>query len=673
MTATATPENASDSPEPARNRAPLREATVRVIPRAVPAPAGEGAEARADEPTEEQIEIAISSEAPVERGEWTGWDRWEPYTEILGHAPEEIDLSYARDGLPLLIGHDDREWTHDQIGIVENITIGADRVLRGRARFSKAPRAQEVKQDMLDGIRKKISVGYDPGEQFTPSEENGKKVRRYTRWRPLEVSSVPIPADYDVGVGRSGAPRAVRQPEIRVGAQRGKDNMATETKDTAPATAPSFDAERKKEAERVKEISALAVLHGKSEKLSDWIGGGASVEQVQRFILEDVKKKQDELLTKAGGDSVLKLTKKEEEQYSIVRAIMGAAEGKLDGFEREVSDELSKRLKRSPSTKESFFAPTNIDRPIRGLSRRPNVPGQRVSPLAAGTSASGQQLVFTEYAGFIPLLRNRMLATQLGARLLSGLQGNPGFVTQPSGATFQWIGETTSPSATSFGTGLRTMTPHNGAALTAFSRQLLAQSSEDVESLVWDDLGLSVALGIDLAVFQGSGSANQPTGILNTTGIGSVTLGTAGGAIVYGTCVGLETEITVDNADLATMAYVTTPRVAGVLKTTQQFSGTNGVPIWTGTVHDGLVNGYKAAITNQVPSNGTKGSVTGSLHSIVFGVFSEVLIGEWGAMEMIVDPYKSKPTLIEVATHVMVDVFLRHIESFAATTDIVVP
>ena len=258
----------------------------------------------------------------------------------------------------------------------------------------------------------------------------------------------------------------------------------------------------------------------------------------------------------------------------------------------------------------------------------------------------------------------------LGAKMLTGLQGDVGFVGQTSAGTFAWGAETGTTSASNFGTTLRTMAPKNGSALTKYTRQMLAQSVESIEQLVRDDLAAIVALGIDAGAISGSGATNNPRGILNTTGIGAVTMGTNGGVITFGKLVDLETEITTDNADVSAMAYLTTPGVAGVAKQTQQFSGTNGVPIWTGTVHEGLLNGYGASVTKQVPSTLTKGTSSGVCHAVVFGAWDQLLIGEWGASEIIVDPYSNAPQIVSISTLVLIDVFLRYIESFAAIQDV---
>lgn len=142
------------------------------------------------------IRLAISSEAPAES----------PFgTEILAHTPDAIKLTRARDtGLALLMEHDRRE----QIGVVRNVRLDPDRVLRGDAYFSRSARAQEIRQDVLDGIRAGVSVGFNI-LQAEPLRDASGKITGYkaTSWEPLEVTFAAVPADATVGVGRSLQPQ----------------------------------------------------------------------------------------------------------------------------------------------------------------------------------------------------------------------------------------------------------------------------------------------------------------------------------------------------------------------------------------------------------------------------------------------------------------------------------
>ena len=130
--------------------------------------------------------IPVSSEASVER--WWG-------TEILDHSPDAIDMTRLQDGAPLLLDHDPTR----QIGVIEGATVGQDKRLNATVRFSRSALGEEVFQDVVDGIRRNVSIGY----RIDALEEVSKNTYSATRWMPMEISVVSVPADAGVGFGRS--------------------------------------------------------------------------------------------------------------------------------------------------------------------------------------------------------------------------------------------------------------------------------------------------------------------------------------------------------------------------------------------------------------------------------------------------------------------------------------
>lgn len=136
------------------------------------------------------VRLSFSSEEPYQR--YFGY-------EILGHEKGEVDLVRLNNGAPLLLGHD----TTKQIGVVEIAKVSEG---RGEAlvRFSKSQLAEEIYQDVKDGIRRNVSVGYEVNKMVLveASQKDDIETYRVTRWTPLEVSIVPVPADNSVGVGR---------------------------------------------------------------------------------------------------------------------------------------------------------------------------------------------------------------------------------------------------------------------------------------------------------------------------------------------------------------------------------------------------------------------------------------------------------------------------------------
>lgn len=617
---------------------------------------GAGEESRAFG-AEDLIPIALSSEQPVERYDW--WDG-ERYLEVLDHSPAAVDLAYAKDGLPFLLNHDTRE----QIGLMENVRVDSDRILRGEVRFSKSQRAQEVRQDIIDGIRKKVSVGYRlDHNNVQKSQAEGDKLPtwRYLRWMPMEGSSVPIPADYTVGVGRAaGGAAPTGQNPPAPAARAAEETTVEKTETTAPAGADTrgvaVGADRA-EQERTRGLAALAKAHGRSADLGDWITTGKTVDQAKDELLAAARSSTTPIDGTGAAD--VRLTEREEREYSVVRGIQGLLRGQRSGFEFEVHSEVARQLGRDT---QGFFVPTSIR--AQNPAMAPDARLQERTQLSVGGAGKGAEAKFTEYGGFIDLLRNRSALLQLGAQMLPGLQGDVAFVGQSGAGVVGWNAEAVNQALSSLTLALRSMAPKGLQSATTYTRQLLLQSVFSVENLVRNDIGKLHALAIDAAGISGTGTGNQPRGILNTSGIGAVVGGTNGAQPTYDHIVDLESEVAVDNADVSTCGYLAHTRMRGRLKKTPELGNTAALPVW----RDGEMNGYGAFASNQVPSNQTKGTST-DCSPIIFGAFGEMLIGEWGAMEILVDPLTLGPSVIKVMSIQFVDIFLRYVEAFAAMAD----
>jgi len=359
------------------------------------------------------------------------------------------------------------------------------------------------------------------------------------------------------------------------------------------------------------------------------------------------------------------LSYKERSDYSIAAAIVGLCDGDRSGPEFEISESIASCVGRQPQHN-GLFIPTMGVAPTYG---RPQASG-----LDTKTNAAGKYLVPTEVRDLIELLRNRMRVFELGATVLSGLQGNIQFPKQLTPMIGYWVPENPGVDVTQSDVtfGALTLSPKTLQATTAYSRQLLAQSTIDIENMVRNELATIHALAIDLAAINGLGTGNQPTGILKTSGIGDVAMGASGGPPTYDAIVDLESKIAGANADVGAMRYLTTPGIRGKLRKTQQFGGTNGAAVWEsvpGRPGVGILAGYEAFVSNQVPSNLVKGG-NSDCHAIIFGYWPTIMVGEWGVLEIVVDPFQLKRQgMIEVTSFQMVDVGVRQPAMMAAIED----
>jgi HK97 family phage major capsid protein len=292
-----------------------------------------------------------------------------------------------------------------------------------------------------------------------------------------------------------------------------------------------------------------------------------------------------------------------------------------------------------------------------------------VPPQQVKVPALGGNLVMPEYMGFLEMLKNAAVVLNLGASLVTGLQGNPTWVRQDSTSKFFWLDEAPSEDveASSLTFSIVNATPKTAKAILSYTRQQVLQSIETFEPILTKDLLENDALVIDTAALVGAGTAYQPLGLLNTPGIHAHALGANGGRPGYADLTRLKTLVAKANAlSLGEGGYLTTPEIQDLLENTPRLGNTMALPIWEGD----RAAGYRAASSNQVPSDLTKGVSAGNCHALIFGIWSELFVLEWGALEMLVDPYtQSDKDVVRVTTSHLVDVFVRRPQAFAAVKD----
>lgn len=607
------------------------------------------------------VDLAFSSEAPYER--WFG-------IEILDHAKGSVDLSRLADGChPLLLDHNPTK----QIGVIETVSVSNDRVGRAVARFGRSALAEEVFRDVQDGIRSLVSVGYQINElKMVEEKKDGPSIYRATSWTPYEVSIVSIPADTTVGVGRSEEQRDVT---TIINLESRENEPAEAAADTEPAKTESTQTAQEKtmtqaaatpdiqiindaradaektERSRVADILVLGNMYTKqgADKIAhEFISNGKSVDAFRAAVLEHLSKTNQETTT-------VTLTEKEVKQYSYAKAIASAldmVEGRTaSGFEAEVSQEMEKHLPASYKRNGGIFVPLQ-------LQRAP------VANTLYNTATVGAEGVFTQQGEFISLLRNASVLVGRGARILSGLTGPVSLPKQSGAATMYWMPENdgTNVTASNLTLGSVSLSPKTLQGTTGFSRQLLAQSSLDVEMLVREDLAAGHALAWDLAGIHGTGANNQPTGIYAAANVNAKAMG---GVPTFGKLIDMISAVLADNALAGSLSFITTAGMAGKLAQTVKAAGTDSSMIWTGKLDSGELCGYGAVASNQVSST----LAGGAEHGIVFGNFNDLMIGMWGGLELVVDPYSlKKQGLIEVTSFQLVDIALRHPESFCKAT-----
>jgi len=578
------------------------------------------------------VGLSFSSDVPVER--WFGM-------EVLDHSPKSVDLERLNDGAPLLMDHN----INDQIGRVESAMVDGKRGV-ATVRFSKSTRGSEIFNDVIDGIRQNISVGYRINEMQLDESRSEGEVETYvaTSWQPYEVSVVSVPADNSIGISRAAdgdnVTTIINQDE--------EIKMTEEVKPSVDAKQVAQDAVAK-DRQRSAEIDAIVAKHPELKEVGkQFKGNDRPLDEFRQVALESIQKLQP--AKAAIEDSSIGMNDKEVQNFSVVRAINALVTGNWNdaGFEREMSDEMGKKINKRA---QGFYIPTDV------LTRDLNVT----------TTTAGGHTVSTDLlsGSFIDMLRNKMEVVGLGANMMNNLVGNIAIPRQTGGATAYWVAESGAVTESQAAFDQVTLSPETVGAFSDISRRLLLQSSMDVEAFVRNDLATTLALEIDRAAINGSGSSNQPTGILNVSGIGSVVGGTNGAAPDWADIVDLESAVAIDNADVGTLGYLTNSAVRGKLLQTEKASST-GQFIWT---DNNTLRGYKAAVSNQVPSTLTKGS-SSVCSAIIFGNWNDLLIGTWGGIDINIDTSTGSASgTVRVVALQDVDVAVRHAESFAAMQD----
>jgi HK97 family phage major capsid protein/HK97 family phage prohead protease len=602
---------------------------------------------------ERTIEFPFSSEFPVAR--YFG-------NEVLSHDREAADLARLNDSAPLLFNHDPNK----VVGVVERAWIDGKKK-RGyvSVRFSRNSFAQEVLADVKDGVLRNVSFGY----QIEDMEQRGTGDFVATRWSPYEVSVVSIPADPTVGVGRAldaqpAAPAAspTPQPEPEVPMDNTPDISAVR----AEAAAEAAKAERA----RIAGISALTEKHNMADLGRQLIEGGRSLDEARAAVLDKLGIKPVETV------APVEMASQERASYSITAGIRAMLTGDWSSREAGLVRDLSREVEKSgvaKTTERSFFVP------FSALS-------QRATYVTSGATTGGN-LVATDLLAddFIEFLRNTGVMLQLGVRTMPGLVGNVAIPRRSGVASTYYLSTQTTAITQSESTFDQvTMAPKNLAALSKYSRQTLLQGTPGIEELVRRDLTDGINLAIDLGILNGSGSSGQPTGIMQTSGIGSVAMGTNGGAITMEKVVDLETAVMTVNGAVnpGSVAYLTNYKVMAALKKLRAGGSTTGdgpflfnadaARIGRGPT-PGTMNGYPLAASNQVPSTLTKGSSSGVCSALLMGDFSQAMVGFWGnGLEITVgeDSDDFSKALTSVRGIVTYDVAVRDPKSFAAILDI---
>lgn len=549
--------------------------------------------------------FSFSSEFEVDR--WWG-------TEILDHKPESVRLERINNGGAFLMDHD--RW--DQRGVVLDASI-VDSRGQCTVKLSQSARGEELWLDIKDRIRTQVSVGYRIHEAVLERKEGDKEFYRVTDWEPTEISSVSIAADPTVGLGRSaekqtyspvnirlnpkGAPAMdPKELEAELNQSQRSETPATPAQTPAPVAARAAQPFEQPAAsvDVSREIAQIGTEYGATDLAMRSIAEGHTVDQFKTALLNQHKERA------ASPDAQttmidIGLTDKQRSEYSLLNVVRALETG---DFEKYAPFESS--VSRAIADKKGTEA--------RGILVPYDVLGAGLRQQSAGVAGKGGNLVSTELHSehFIEALRQNSMMGQLGVRTLTGLVGNMDIPKQTGMATFYWLGEDGDATDSDVDFGLVSMTPRTVAGAVPITRRLMLQTSGEVEWMIRNELLLGLAEALDNDVLST---------ILGTAGIGAQVIADAGKVPTWAEIVGLETDVDEANALRGNPAYIMRPSMKGTLKSTVKAAGTAEY-IWA----NNMINGMAAASSTQMTAA-----------QILFGDFSQAMIGLWGAVDLTVD------------------------------------
>jgi HK97 family phage major capsid protein len=426
-----------------------------------------------------------------------------------------------------------------------------------------------------------------------------------------------------------------------------------------------------KRAEKLNQIKALADVAKERdltpEQDTQYNSLKSEIEGINKRmgILNEEAQRAAESAVVVGGFQTGESSKSEErniEKYSFMKVLRAAANRKpLEGLEREMSQEAETELRNAGATPNGggYLIPLVA---LRNIQKRDNT--------ATGGSPAGVEggyNVQTDVNGYITALREQSRVIQLGARYIPGAIGNIQIPRENAVYSASWKDGENATTAEKTPTYEKvSLSPKRLGGFVDVSNQLLVQTSGAFENYIRQQIMQGQAEGIDIAAIEGSGSTGEPYGILNTTGIGSVVGGTDGAAPDRDDLVDLWKAVAQEKGLQGSLHYLSNPKVFAKLAKTKTDSG-SGIFVLD---QNKSFMGYNFGVSNHVPSDLDKGTSTGVCSAIIFGNFQDLMITQWGGMEILVDPYTQALTgLTRMIVNTYADLAVLRPKSFAAMKD----
>lgn len=667
---------------------------------------------------DKSFQVRFSSEYPVTRtadadDESAGIaNAGEQYLEILSHAAGDADFNQLNDRGAFLDEHDSKL----HLGHVRKAVLSDDRCGRAIIEPDLATDLSKIRADQIRSqSRPHISVGYSrTGIVSKELMPDGKIAVRF-KWRPDEISSVARPADPLAGANRAAETRETKAHCIHCGTGHERSQLDSDficgdcrkkgrTKEPertraidSPSPVERMDTITLTEAKKRSKDAVKDILNRNSEiatRVDEYIkdhgmkAAGKLGETLRaignEFCNRDSATPTKELLVELGNrcrGEIAKIkpepylmrsrmSEREVNRYSMIRGIASCIRRESpvpDGLEGEVHKDMEERAKRDFGglgyESKGFHVPYDAPTPrIRSRRDRRAMSDRFSRDLYVGDFASGGALVPTELlTPYIELLRNRLALDWAGCSTLGGLQGNVIIPRQTGASAPQAVGEINALQATQQEFDQIELRPRRAGNTQAYSKQLLLQSTPDVEALIREDNFRQIAIKIDYMGLNGQGANSEPLGLMNTPGINSILFG---GTPTYAQVVAMETAIRQNNV-YDPIVFISTSTTRGrwrvlpaALVGATIVSGESNA-LWVGNDDNEFVAGRPAYDTQQVPNN-----------QVIAGAFEHLLHAMWGGLDIIVDYITQAASgKIVITYNTWNDFALRHPQAFCCSAD----
>lgn len=603
---------------------------------------------------------------------------------VLDYSPQAIILDRWKQGAPYLMDHN----TEDQRGIIlEGDLINSK--LNGKVKFSRSERGKELYQDIVDKIRPYTSMGFDilDIKEMTPEEmpddlknmaiEKQLPVFYVSKWMPFEGSSVALPANPEVGVqydyydGKT--PEEVKILSEKFGLQKleQKQQQITINKEAQMSESAVQTQEQLQELQNKRKATFLNFGKAYENRVA---GGKNTIEKLAEdtavmFVSETdesaERKFRGALFTKVQDKenletpiSMVGMTEKNKEQYSIMRVIRHLVDGKEElGIEKDIHEEILKKKGGMTNKTGSICLPMDIftrrvqyTPELLNLMRARGMRSERFDQVV-GTPSLGGYLVGTEHRAqdFIEYYYNLLIE---GFTILPGLQQNIDIPKQVGGSTISIpASEGGGFLETSITFGQLLLSPKEIGAFVEITRKLLVQSSPAIDALVSLDLMRQMALKTNKLALFGTGATGEPLGVFNTSGVGTF----PGAGISR-------------SAALEAMADIGSANVVGTLKwlcnnaTKALLMGrdqTAGYGQWL-MDDQGVMVGFEDICSEQMAAN-----------YLALGKWDEVVVGQFGSMEILYDRNTlSNSGGLRIAVYDLIDCGLKHPGAVSYASDV---